>query len=140
LSVAVGVAPGRSGNLSFILCSTTVAASASMPLASSFALSKFSVSPLLCPASIIIPLSMVPICSSSLPASGKTPTIAPRMPPSTPTMGASAPTMSPSSLTVFSLRVIWSKASLACITVFSVFRISASSLENTLACCTSCFW
>ena len=129
---------GRSGNLSLIFCSATVAASVRIFWASSFAFSKLIVRPVLCPASIIIPLSRFPICPSSLSASGNMLAIPVLTVRSTPTAGASVETTSPSSDTVLSLRTICSSAKRACMIIFSIFRTSASSLANTLALGISC--
>ena len=130
---------GRSGNLSLIFCSATVAASVRIFDASSFTVSKFSVIPLPWPASIMIPLSMLPISPSSLSASGNTlvkPALTERR---TPTAGPRVETTSPSSETVRNLNVICSSASLAFIINFDIFLTSASSFANTFARALSCF-
>jgi len=134
----VGIPAGRSGNFSLIFCSATVAASFSIFCASSLAFSKFMVRPVLWPASIIMPLSRLPICPSSLSASGNMLDIPVLTVRRTPTAGASVETTSPSSLTVFSLSTICSSASRACIIIFSIFLTSASSFANTLARGMSC--
>ena len=115
-----------------------MAASVRIFCASSFAFSKFIVKPVLCPASIMIPLSRLPICPSSLSASGNMLAIPVLTVRSTPTAGASVETTSPSSLTVLSLSTICSSARRACMIIFSIFRTSASSLANTLALGMSC--
>ena len=133
-----GIPAGRSGNFSLILCSATEAASVRILCASSLAFSKLIVSPVLWPASIMMPLSRLPICPSSRSASGNMlamPVLTVRK---TPTAGASVDTTSPSSLTVFSLSTICSRAKRACIIIFSIFRTSASSLAKTLARGMSC--
>jgi len=133
-----GIPAGRSGNFSLIFCSATEAASFRIFCASSLADSKFMVRPVLCPASIMMPLSRLPICPSSRSASGNMldmPVLTVRR---TPTAGASVETTSPSSLTVLSLRTICSSANRACIIIFSIFLTSASSFAKTLARGMSC--
>jgi len=125
--------------LSFIFCSATVAASARIFDASSFTVSKFNVIPLPWPASIMIPLSMLPISPSSLSASGNTLVKPARTERRTPTAGPSVDTTSPSSDTVRNLKVICSRASLAFMISFDIFLTSASSLANTFARALSCF-
>ena len=134
-----GIPGGRSGNLSFIFCSATVAASVRIFDASSFTVSKFSVIPEPWPASIMIPLSMLPISPSSLSASGNTLTKPALTERRTPTAGPKVDTTSPSSDTVRNLNVICSSASLAFIINFDIFRTSANSLANTFARALSCF-
>lgn len=130
---------GRSGNLSLIFCSATVAASVRIFEASSLTVSKLSVMPLPWPASIMIPLSMLPISPSSFSASGNTLTNPDRTDRSTPTAGPSVETTSPSSDTVLNLNVICSRASFAFMMSLLIFLTSASSFANTFARALSCF-
>jgi len=134
-----GIPGGSSGNFSLILCSATVEASVRILAASSLTVSKLRVIPEPCPASIIIPLSMLPISPSSFSASGKTLTSPARTERRTPTAGPSVDTTSPSSDTVRNLNTICSRASRAFIINLSILRISASSLAKTFALAVSCF-
>jgi len=129
---------GRSGNLSLIFCSATVAASVRILLASSLTVSKLRVIPEPWPASIMMPLSMLPISPSSFSASGKTLTSPALTDRSTPTAGPRVETTSPSSDTVRNLNVICSRASLAFMMRRDILRTSASSLANTFARAVSC--
>jgi len=133
-----GIPGGSSGNLSLIRCSATVEASVRILVASSFTVSKLSVIPEPWPASIIMPLSMLPISPSSFSASGKTLTSPALTERRTPTAGPNVETTSPSSDTVRNLNTIDSRASLAFMISLSILRISASSLAKTFARAVSC--
>jgi len=121
-----------------IFCSATVAASVRIFCASSFTASKLSVIPEPCPASIMIPLSMLPISPSSFSASGNTLTNPALTERRTPTAGPSVDTTSPSSDTVRNLNTICSRASLAFMIRRSILRTSASSFAKTFARDVSC--
>lgn len=124
----VGMPGGRSGKFALIFCSATMAASESIFVASSLTELKLSDIPLPCPASSITPLSMSPISLSSFSAAGRIPPIPEFTLRSTPMHGPSMDTTSPSSVTVFILRFIWSRASLAFMIILDILRISASSV------------